>query len=497
MTTRPDFGVEPRLPAIPDVRTAPVSDVISALREWVEVRQGARGDVLDRAVTMRDLLNAGLATPEALRNLNPGVIPPDGFPLPEADPAIPPTPTNLVATGAMKNIILTWDFARGYSRLAYFEVWRSLTDAIGDAELIGQTFAPMYADDVGPSAKFYYWVRAVSDAAASPFNALAGTLGATELDPVEVMKALLERLGYGEVDIENGVFPITLVDELPVLPDLKYPVGVLVFNLADGKLYRNAADAWTAAVEAADITGVITSVQIADDAITAPKIAANAITAAKILAGSVDTDKLAANAVTAGKLAAGAIVAGSAVIANGAIGSAHIANAAITNAKIGDLAVDNAKIVSMAVNKLTAGSLGVGEYIESTNFASGDTGFRIHANGSAEFNNVVARGTIYGTAGTIGNVKFDMTNGIWSSNYILDSAGFRLAHDGVAYLNDARIRGTLTAANGLFSVDINGKMTAKSGTTGARTETKSLGTYVYDSTGALRVTIGKIGGALE
>src|SRR5690606_317092 len=63
---------------------------------------------------------------------------------------------------------------------------------------------------------------------------------------------------------------------------------------------------------------------------------------------------------------------------------AFIMNGTITNAKIGNLAVDDAKIANMSVAKLTAGKLSVGAYIESTNYASGDTGFIIHGNGNAE-----------------------------------------------------------------------------------------------------------------
>ncbi len=86
------------------------------------------------------------------------------------------------------------------------------------------------------------------------------------------------------------------------------------------------------------------------------------------------------------------------------IKSAYIMDAAITNAKIANLAVDNAKIVDLAVSKLNAGSLKVGAYIESTLYTSATAGWQIKADGNAEFNNVTARGTIVGTAGSIGGI---------------------------------------------------------------------------------------------
>lgn len=76
------------------------------------------------------------------------------------------------------------------------------------------------------------------------------------------------------------------------------------------------------------------------------------------------------------------------------IADAFIQNGQITNAKIGNLAVDNAKIASVAVDKLTAGSLSVGQYIQSTGFVTGSSGWRINADGTAEFNSGTFRGSL-------------------------------------------------------------------------------------------------------
>ena len=64
----------------------------------------------------------------------------------------------------------------------------------------------------------------------------------------------------------------------------------------------------------------------------------------------------------------------------------YIANGTIDTAMIGELVVTNAKIASMSVAKLTAGSLAVGEYIQSTGFVTTISGFKIDGNGNAEFN---------------------------------------------------------------------------------------------------------------
>lgn len=51
-----------RLPAIPYVRTGNqgLDRFIEAVREWIEVRSGARGDTYERALTLRDLSDAGM-----------------------------------------------------------------------------------------------------------------------------------------------------------------------------------------------------------------------------------------------------------------------------------------------------------------------------------------------------------------------------------------------------------------------------------------------------
>lgn len=88
----------------------------------------------------------------------------------------------------------------------------------------------------------------------------------------------------------------------------------------------------------------ITETEIADDSISTPKLQANAVVAGKILAGAITTAKLDANAVTAAKLAA----------------------------------------IELEVSK----------YIRSTTFSSGSAGWAIEADGTAEFNDVIVRGTI-------------------------------------------------------------------------------------------------------
>jgi hypothetical protein len=102
--------------------------------------------------------------------------------------------------------------------------------------------------------------------------------------------------------------------------------------------------------------------------------------AAAIADGSITGAKLANLAVSTAKIADGAIV------------NAKIGTAAIKNANIADAEIQSAKIVSLSAGKLTASALAVDQYIQSFAYNPGVAGWRIHANGSAEFSSVTVRG---------------------------------------------------------------------------------------------------------
>jgi len=137
------------------------------------------------------------------------------------------------------------------------------------------------------------------------------------------------------------------------------------------------------------VDGTITAAKIAANTITAAQIAANTITAGQIAAGAISASELAAGAVTTAKLAAGAVTATE--IAAGTITGAKIAANTITagllatsglitnTAQIADGIITNAKI---------SGAL------QSTNFVTGVSGWKIDKTGAAEFNALIVRSSI-------------------------------------------------------------------------------------------------------
>lgn len=177
---------------------------------------------------------------------------------------------------------------------------------------------------------------------------------------------------------------------------------------------------------------------------------------------------------------------------------AFIKDLQVTNAKIGLLAVDDANIADMSVSKLTAGSVKVGEYIQSTGVYSGDgtPNWRIDGNGLAIFNNAVVRGTVYATTGKLGGNTIDAT-GMESPGYVAGENGWRLDSSGALHAKSGVFSGSITGASGNFSgtlvgADISGTTGTFSGklSAGSVDFKSSVGTTtVYETPGTYPLTV--------
>lgn len=255
------------------------------------------------------------------------------------DNTAPSAPTSLTATGTYKAIIVTWTNPTDID-LKEIEIHRADTSG-GTYSKIAVVTGESYTDQVLTfGTTKYYKAKAVdySGNVSGFSNADSGTT--TFVDTGEFtagVESLFANANVKEVDV---------VSSLPASGDY---TGQVVFLTADNKLYRWTGSAWTSAVAATDMTGEITTVQIADDAIEAPKIKAGAITTAKMTVGTIDADRLLANSITGGLIAAAGIITSTAQIDDGLITNLKIANGAITTAKIDSLQVTTAKIANNAV----------------------------------------------------------------------------------------------------------------------------------------------------
>ena len=151
------------------------------LQQFIQrVREALDGGGADAVVTARQLIAAGVVEGKSGGGFAPVNGPIDS----------PRPPRNLSASGALANIILSWD-APNYSGHAYTEVWAHTSDVVGDAVLVGMTAGNSFAHNLGAAATRYYWARNVNqNGVASAFNATNGTEGTTGQDAAYLLSVL-------------------------------------------------------------------------------------------------------------------------------------------------------------------------------------------------------------------------------------------------------------------------------------------------------------------
>jgi uncharacterized coiled-coil protein SlyX len=192
------------VPGIPK----PPADVSPALRKYlesvteaVEIRLGRRGDPRDRAITLRELIDSGLATELSSRPFVVGQSGDPGFG-PDRDTTTPTAPTNFSATGGYAIVTVFWDYPN-YGPHSHTEIWRHDQNIIGDAQLVGISSGISFVDPVGEGASYYYWARHVSlYDVYGPYNAVSGTLAQTALNVQLLLSELTNAISASQLTQE-------------------------------------------------------------------------------------------------------------------------------------------------------------------------------------------------------------------------------------------------------------------------------------------------------
>lgn len=153
---------------------------LEAVKEILETGDGTRGDPMDRKLTVRDLVDAGLAKfRRGVGADGAGIVSPgegDGAP----NMAIPPTPTGFFASDGFGYIVLSWNMpGDSYSNHGLTNIYRSETDNFANAVRIGRDAGAFYTDhirSVAEHAGYYYWITFTSSTGVEgPPNSTAGT----------------------------------------------------------------------------------------------------------------------------------------------------------------------------------------------------------------------------------------------------------------------------------------------------------------------------------
>ena len=237
---------------------------LQSFKEALAVRLGQAGDPLDRAVTVRELIDSGVAKKRANKNFDPATDTTDFIPNDSTveDLSIPPAPTGLTASSTFTEVIIDWNTAT-YSNHAFTEVYRSRDDEVGGAQLVTTTSSFITTDVVGYNQTYYYWVRFVSTAGVrGPFNGTNGARADTLEDIGAVMSQLSETLaglpGYSLITTTAAAANIIKSSSQPSTRADGSSIGAfdIWFDTDDGQVYtRNASnDAWVAGRDATLVT---------------------------------------------------------------------------------------------------------------------------------------------------------------------------------------------------------------------------------------------------
>ncbi|QIB67179.1 hypothetical protein [Kineobactrum salinum] len=472
------------IPAIPNVPAGVNPDLrhfLTSVRDALTVRAGGSKNELDRAVTVRELVDTGIVVASG-RRLLPATEgkPPTDWDKFESDLDDMAEEVEELFTNAGVNAIPIHngtDFGGEYQGQIIFNTvdnklyrWTGTewTAAVPAVDVIGQLTNEQLADIA--AAKI---VGQLTNAQIAGIDAAKITTG--QLTDAQIASVATAKLTgqITETQISSGAISTPKL-EAGAITAAKLAAGSVIA----GKI---ASDAVTAAtIEAGAVTsakilagaitagklstgavyadniaaGQIWSSKIAAGAITAGKIATNAVTAVKIQAGAIETDKLAANSITGDKIVANTITGGliaaagiittAAQITNGVITNAKIENGAITTAKIGDLAVDTLQIADDAITVPVAGSISSYSNVPTSPVQIGSLTVSL---GTATLKRVLIMGSLMATGGSTGD-GVTLRAAVYvdgKSNNILSGGAYTFPNSGGATIYFARMVTIATA----------------------------------------------------
>lgn len=302
---------------------------LTAVKELLEGLIGQRGNLLDRAATLRDMLN-----PKIVNFLNQQAVSvtQNGITT-VSDLSVPPPPDGLVLVKdvdagriAAFSHQLTWDVPSS-TNIYYTELWVAETPDRDAAVLEGIITYPQHVYTrmfVNPTKNYWYWIRSMSrEGVAStwyPVDSVNGTLvdGDDTIQdtinrvmdvlkgesPADYNGASLYYVGdqvkylgtdggtraYVVIDDDGGA-GITGVD--PTDTDHWSRNGILVVGNVDGEASVGIDGNLV-------VDGTILARQLSADSVTADKIAANQITADKMNVSSLSSVVANLGTITAG-----------------------------------------------------------------------------------------------------------------------------------------------------------------------------------------------------
>jgi hypothetical protein len=430
------------------------SDIPRDLRTFIDrLREIISGTGTSRLVSVQDLITGGIAGPGSNGTITPPTV---------LNIGTPPAPKNLTATGGVYDVFVEWDNPTYYGH-DYTEVYGGATNVIGDAVLLGFTPGVNYVDTIGPSQSRYYWARFVNTLGTKgPFNSVTGTLGTTAAEVAHLLSTLTGAITQTQLFTDLGA-RINLIDG--------NGAGSVNTRIATETTNRTTADS--------AIVGTVTTLSATVGANTSAiqsetstrvsetgslfakytvKIDQNGYVSGFGLASTANNDTPFSDfIIRADRFSIASptgpgitpvipfIVTTTTTTINGVtvtpgvyINGAFIQGGTIQGASIAGGTIENAKLINVSANKITGAALEATSYIESAAYIAGSQGWKIHANGTAEFAAASIRGLV--TAAQIDSRGLSIKD---SSGNVIFAAGTPLSTTNITGLGALATQSTV------------------------------------------------------
>lgn len=197
------------LPALPPKAPAELRPLFAAMMEILETGEGVRGNKLDRKLTLRDLLDGGIAKLKVPGNPESGITQPAG----PQNMSVPPRPAGFSADGSFFGMVhLSWDTPQNlYNNHAVTNIYRGEVDDFAKAQVIGREPGMFYSDKVRDDIEavedplnlpgFYYWITFTTTSnVEGPPSSAGGAFAKPLLDAAYLLGQLSGKLGESELD---------------------------------------------------------------------------------------------------------------------------------------------------------------------------------------------------------------------------------------------------------------------------------------------------------
>jgi hypothetical protein len=529
-----------RLKDIPELNrdNSNLSAVIASVRETLQTFRGYRGNPLDTALTLRTARAVGLLNADGTPSggaTGPGgpAVPPGGERGPDLTP--PPTPTGLAVTPGVSYLYVECDQpvylqgGRHNLTVVYGVTWTAPAPepTFSNAVELFRFPGTIGAYPTNPGMRWKIWIKWLSNDGVESVSPAGGTNGveattapdvpfllqtlAGQITATELSVSLSATLDANAAAIQTeSMTRATQTGELYAQFTVKTDVAGLVSGYGLASTSNNAAPTSAFGIQAGQFF------------VAPPAIVQAVAPTVNRYRGMVWLDTSVNPAVR--RFWSGTIwsttpqalpfvvqvvpetINGEVVSPGIYAENAFFARLVATRGQIGTAVIDDAKIANVSAGKITTGSIAVGQFIQATGYIPGSAGWRINGDGTAEFSQVVVRGTVFATAGQIGGITiaanavragqtafntgsgfFLGSNGTFSLG---NSAGNQLTWDGF----NLNISGALNAATGTFA----GSLSAATGTfagnvSGGQFTTGGFTGYVWPASGQIGSYLGPNG----